>query len=208
MKKRMSTFKVSIMLTTSLMLFATGCTNTQTDNNQVRQQTRDNYRGPEIFRDRNNDADNRINRPLGDIDNQRLTDERNDRLDTNNFGTYNDNDGLKNAEDQVEIANLAAENITKLKGVERANVLVTRRNAYVAAALDEDQKKMTREIEDQIAKQVRKTDSDIQNVYVSTNPQFTDRINKYVEDVQQGRPVIGFVEQFNEMVARIFPNAR
>ncbi|GGF92337.1 hypothetical protein GCM10010912_41630 [Paenibacillus albidus] len=97
-------------------------------------------------------------------------------------GTRNGNsDGLKTAEDRVEVADRAAENIKKLKGVRQANVLVTRRNAYIAAALDDDQKKLTRDIGDQIAKQVqvRAADSNIQNVYVSTNPQFVDRINGY-----------------------------
>ncbi|MCY9666360.1 YhcN/YlaJ family sporulation lipoprotein, partial [Paenibacillus alginolyticus] len=60
----------------------------------------------------------------------------------------------------------------------------------------------------QIAPKVRETDPTIQNVYVSTNPDFIDRINAYVRDVQEGRPVAGFVEEFNEMVQRIFPNAR
>ncbi|MDQ6418448.1 YhcN/YlaJ family sporulation lipoprotein [Paenibacillus sp. LHD-117] len=202
MYKNKSTLKVLIVMMTSLILFATGCT--LTDNNQVRQQnTRDNDQGWEIFRNRNN-ADNRNNRPFGDADNG-----RNGLFNADNDGTRNgNNDGLRTAEDRVEVADRAAENITKLKGVRQANVLVTRRNAYVAAALDDDQKKLTRDIEDQIAKQVRAADSDIQNVYVSTNPQFVDRINGYVDDVQQGRPVAGFVEEFNEMVARIFPNAR
>ncbi|CAM4408621.1 YhcN/YlaJ family sporulation lipoprotein [Paenibacillus alkaliterrae] len=192
MYKNKSIVKILIVMMTSLMLFATGCT--LNGNNQVRQQNiRDNDRGPEIFHDRNN-ADNRANRPFGDVD---------------NGGIRNgNNDGLRTAEDRVEVADRAAENITKLKGVRQANVLVTRRNAYVAAALDGDQNKLTRDIEDQIAKQVRAADSDIQNVYVSTNPQFVDRINGYVDDVQQGRPVVGFMEEFNEIVARIFPNAR
>ena len=113
-----------------------------------------------------------------------------------------------NEDNRIEIADQAAEKITKVKGVRQANVLVTRRNAYVAAWLDNDQNTLTREIEDQIAKQVRATDANIENVYVSTNPEFADRVNTYVDDVQQGRPVEGFMEQFSEFVERLFPNAR
>ena len=87
-------------------------------------------------------------------------------------------------------------------------MLVTQRKAYVFAVLDDNQGKLTREVEDQIAQQVRATDPNIENVYVSTNPDLADRINTYVDDVQQGRPVAGFVEQFNEMVQRLFPNDR
>ncbi|WP_036635512.1 YhcN/YlaJ family sporulation lipoprotein, partial [Paenibacillus alginolyticus] len=48
-------------------------------------------------------------------------------------------------------------------------------------------------------------DPTIQNVYVSTNPDFIDRINAYVRDVQKGRPVAGFVEEFNVMVHSRMP---
>lgn len=113
-----------------------------------------------------------------------------------------------NGQDRIEVADRAADQIVKVPGVKQANVLVTRRNAYVAAVLDDRKSKMTQKTEDQIAKRVRQVDPGIQNVYVSTNPDFVDRINTYVDDVQQGRPVAGFVEQFNEMIVRLFPNAR
>ncbi|MDQ0915910.1 YhcN/YlaJ family sporulation lipoprotein [Paenibacillus sp. V4I5] len=112
-----------------------------------------------------------------------------------------------NGENRIQIASEGAAKIAELNSVKQANVLVTKRNAYVAAVLENDQQ-LTRDIEDQIANQVRATDPNIQNVYVSTNPDMMDRFNTYVLDVQQGRPVAGFVEQFNEIVYRIFPNAK
>lgn len=161
-----------------LMLVAAGCANNP--NNPVRQQNvQDNNRGPQMLRDQNN-VNNRIDGRVG----------------------------VERVDDQFEIADKAAEKITKLRGVRQANVLVTRRNAYVSAVLDNDQQQLTREIEDKIADQVRAVDPGIRNVYVSTNPEFADRTNNYVKDVQAGRPVVGFFEQFNEIVARIFPNAR
>lgn len=119
--------------------------------------------------------------------------------------TANRNNGVQ---DEVQIAEKAANQIVKLSGVRQANVLVTRRNAYVAAILDERQGQLSRNTEDQIAAKVRQVDPNVQNVYVSTNPEFVDRVNAYVEDVRQGRPVAGFVDQLNEMIQRIFPNAR
>ncbi len=113
-----------------------------------------------------------------------------------------------NADNRVEIAQAAAERIDRLPGVRQANVLVTRRNAYVAAVLDGNGRQLNRQTEDRIAREVRAVTPDVRNVYVSTNPDFVDRINTYIDDVQQGRPVAGFVEQFNEMVRRIFPDAR
>lgn len=114
----------------------------------------------------------------------------------------------KTMDNRVQIANQAVDKITKLSGVRQANVLVTQRNAYVAAVVDADKGHITRDMEDQIAQQVRATDPTIQNVYVSTNPEFVDRVNRYVTDVGRGRPVAGFFEEFNEMVRRVFPTAR
>jgi YhcN/YlaJ family sporulation lipoprotein len=111
-------------------------------------------------------------------------------------------------DNRVEVAKQAADKITQINGVKSANVLVTRRNAYVAAVVNTNQGQLTSDLENQIAQQVRSTDPNIQNVYVSTNPEFVNRVNKYVADVGQGRPVSGFVEEFTVMVNRIFPSAR
>ncbi len=120
----------------------------------------------------------------------------------------NQNQQQNYLDNRIQIANQAAEKITKINGVTQANVLVTQRNAYVAAAVNANQGKLTQELEDQISKQVRAADPNIQNVYVSTNPEFVDSVNRYVTDVGQGRPAAGFFEEFNEMVQRFFPNAR
>ena len=111
-------------------------------------------------------------------------------------------------ENRFDIAKAAADRITRITGVKQANVLVTRHNAYVAAVVNVPSNQMTKSLEDQIAKEVRITDSTIQNVYVSTNPEFFDRVNQYVEQVRQGRPVTGFFDELSQMIQRVFPVAR
>lgn len=111
-------------------------------------------------------------------------------------------------DNRVEVAKSAADKITKINGVKSANVLVARRNAYVAAVTNVGQTGITPQLEKQIADQVRSADPNIQNVYVSTNPEFVNRVNQYVTDVGQGRPIAGFFQEFSEMVQRIFPSAR
>jgi YhcN/YlaJ family sporulation lipoprotein len=110
-------------------------------------------------------------------------------------------------EHRIDIAKQAADNITRIPGVRSANVLVTTRNAYVAAVLTANNP-LSSEMENRIAQRVRTTDPNINNVYVSTNPDFVNRINTYVRDVQQGRPVTGFFEEFNRMIQRVFPQPR
>lgn len=111
-------------------------------------------------------------------------------------------------ENRFDIAKAAADRITRLTGVKQANVLVTKHNAYVAAVVNIPSNQMPKALEDQIAKEVRVTDPTIKNVYVSTNPEFVDRVNQYVEDVRQGRPVAGFFDELNQVIQRIFPAAR
>ncbi|WP_051620419.1 YhcN/YlaJ family sporulation lipoprotein [Paenibacillus sp. UNC451MF] len=109
--------------------------------------------------------------------------------------------------DRIEVANQSAQKITQLPGVSSATVLVSRHNAYVAAILKDRSGHLSQDMESQIAQQVKSTDNNIHNVYVSTNPDFVQRANNYVMDVSQGRPVTGFVQEFGEMIKRIFPNA-
>jgi YhcN/YlaJ family sporulation lipoprotein len=115
---------------------------------------------------------------------------------------------LTNVNNRIQIANQAAKKIVHLPGVKQANVLVMRRNAFVAALVDAKHDPITKKMKDRIAQQVRKTDPNIHNVYVSTNPEFVNRINRYVTDVQQGRPVSGFFAEFSNMIRNVFPTAR
>lgn len=108
---------------------------------------------------------------------------------------------------QLRVANDVEEKIEKLEKVRHATVIITNRHAYVAVLMDlngQDRK----EIENHIADQVKSSDKMIQNVYVSSNPDFVDRMGEYEEEIQNGRPVRGLLEEFNEMVHEVFPSAR
>ncbi len=88
-------------------------------------------------------------------------------------------------------------------------MMVTNANAYVAVILKgQPKEEVTREIEQKISRAVKSTDRDIQNVFVSSNPDFVDRMAGYGKRIQQGEPIEGLVGEFNEMIRRIFPNAR
>jgi YhcN/YlaJ family sporulation lipoprotein len=110
---------------------------------------------------------------------------------------------------RIQVANEAANRVVNLVEVRRANVIVTNQNAYVAVMLNDNPKgDLTRDIEDKIAREVKATDDNIDNVYVSTNPDFLDRMNDYGYRIQQGEPVQGLFDEFSELVRRVFPNAR
>ncbi|CAK4853289.1 unnamed protein product [Aphanomyces euteiches] len=113
-----------------------------------------------------------------------------------------------NMENRFDIAQAAADRIVRLKGVKGANVLVTKHIAYVAAVVNTPANQVTKALEDQIAAEVRATDPTIQHVYVSTNPEFVDRVKQYVNEARSGRPISGFFNELNQMIQRIFPAAR
>lgn len=112
------------------------------------------------------------------------------------------------ADNRIQVAKQVTDQIVKINGVKHANALVTGKSAYVAAVIDANQGQLSSDMEHQIAQQVRATDPNIQNVYVSTNPEFVDRVNRYVSDVRLGHPVSGFFQEFTEIVQRVFPKAR
>ncbi|MBE1442037.1 YhcN/YlaJ family sporulation lipoprotein [Paenibacillus sp. OAS669] len=111
------------------------------------------------------------------------------------------------AGEHINIAHQAAQRISQIPSVSSATVLVSRHNAYVAAMMKDRNGPLSRDVENQISQQVKSTDPNIHNVYVSTNPDFVQRVTNYAADVGAGRPVSGFVQEFAEMVRRVFPTA-
>lgn len=133
--------------------------------------------------------------------------DNNDNNSNNNNNTNNDmNNGLNN-ETKVEVADDAAEKVAAMDEVESANVLVTNQNAYVGVMLKEGTEE-TDELENRIADEVRNAHEEFNNVYVSFNPDFAERFTTYGEQIRAGEPVEGFIEEFNETIQRVFPNAK
>lgn len=116
-------------------------------------------------------------------------------------GDANGNEGHK-----VELADDVADKITGMEEVESANVFVTDNNAYVAVELKEGVE-ASEELENKVADEARATNADFNNVYVTTNPDFTKQFNEYGEKIRANEPVEGFFEEFTDTVQRVFPDA-
>jgi spore cortex protein len=127
----------------------------------------------------------------------------------NNIQNVANRNNNNNNDTRMQVADEAQDKIENLSEVRHANVIVTNRNAYVAVILDDDSKgEVRKDVENKISDQVKSTDDNIRNVFVSSNPDFVDRMGDYGDKVQSGKPIRGLFEEFNEMVQRIFPNAR
>ena len=161
-------------------------------------------------------------------------DRNSDREGRENRG-LNREDRNQDNDQQYDVAEEAADRITdEIDQIDRAYVLTTKNNAYVAAMMDNDDANddkrerrgneindgnrndrgmsnrhtgddLTDDVKNDITDIVKSVDDDIDNVYVSTNPDFFDLTNNYVDDMNDGKPVRGFFDQFGNMIERLFP---
>lgn len=142
--------------------------------------------------------------------------EENGAVDDNTTG---ETDGTADpvAEDEaiLERADEAESSVLELEEVESATVVLTENNAYVAVELADqadgsvvaEESEEFEQINASIGDKVRETNAEVENVYVSMNPDFVEQLNDYGDQIDAGEPVEGFVEEFNEAVQRMFPNA-
>jgi len=118
-------------------------------------------------------------------------------------------DGVGDNESKLEVAKDAANLITELDEVDSATVIVTNNNAYAAVVLqDQASEELSQDVEGEIADKVRSANSDIENVYVSLNPDFVKQMNDYGDKIDEGKPVEGFFEEFSEAMTRVFPDSQ
>ena len=115
------------------------------------------------------------------------------------------NDGTMR--ENYSLAEKEANKVADLKEVKSAYVLTTDQNAYVAAVLEDRMNgNVSKELEKKISDQVKSENGSIDNVYVSTNPDFIDSMRGYADKAKNGKPIKGFGEEIADMVRRVFPN--
>lgn len=107
------------------------------------------------------------------------------------------------------VANRAADKVAGLPEVDSANVMVTYNNAYVAAKLNPSARnKLSKDVEHKIKQAVKSSDKNINNVYVSVNPDFYKQMNDYAGDIRNGKPISGLFNQISDAIRRVFPDAK
>lgn len=70
---------------------------------------------------------------------------------------------------------------------------------------DDNGDKLTDETKQKISDIVKSVDGDIDNVYVSTNPDFLDLVTNYADQADNGEPIEGLFDQMGNMIERVFP---
>lgn len=126
----------------------------------------------------------------------------------NNNGNGLMNMGNRDGNQRYDVGRKVASKITsEVDEVDRAYVLTTENNAYVAVVSDNNTE-VNDDLKGEISRVVKEADNDIDNVYVSSNPDFFDMTQGYANDVREGRPIRGFFNEFGQMIDRTFSDVR
>ena len=163
---------VSVALT-ALLLSACGVNNDGSNDTAV--QSRDITKPTRVNNPDNNLAD-------GSRANNNNRHEANNNL-TNINNVNNDTQG-------TQVADRIADKIVSMNEVDQSNVTIKNNNVYVAAQLKNNNKDLTKDVAKRIADQAKSIDSDIENVYISVNPDIPvtpdldDRMNDFSKDIQ------------------------
>ncbi|AOV08113.1 YhcN/YlaJ family sporulation lipoprotein [Sporosarcina ureilytica] len=166
------------------------------------------------------------------IDNNAVEDGVNNK---NNTTENNVDNGVDhNGESRLDVSEDAANKVEELEEVDSATVIVTDNNAYVAVVLNNNggtttdnnannndtttnnnnndnattEDELSKDLEDKIAEKVREVNQDVENVYVSLNPDFVERMKDYQTRINEGDPIEGFFDEFGQAVRNVFPDAR
>jgi len=131
-------------------------------------------------------------------DNRIVTD---NRMTTDNR-TTTDNRVLSDRADKI------VKEVTKLKDVKSATVVITDSTALVGINLTSGTKgNLNAQIKKEVEDAVKKADRNIARVSVTADPDLFTRIGNIARDIGQGRPISGFATEVEEIIRRITPGA-
>lgn len=188
-------FCISLLL---LSLCLAGCAGNNVNNDNIADRNKNGMQPTRV------NYDNRRGAPgVTDVNNTnpRVTNVR------DNITNNDQNNNAGNQRSRMRIADQAASRVADLVDVDTANVIATDDNAYVAVKLANGAR-LTNHLEKKISNAVKKTDRDIDHVYISANPDFYQHMTTYGNDIRTGKPVSGFFTDFSNMIQRVFPDTK
>lgn len=95
-----------------------------------------------------------------------------------------------------------AKEVEKVKDVEKATVLINDRTAYVGIELPSNlagKEKEIDKIKTEVMDKVKKRDTNITTVHVSSEEHVVTKLKEYARDVERGKPITTFVKDIEEM---------
>jgi spore cortex protein len=142
------------------------------------------------FQNRDITKPTRVNNPGNNLTNESRANENthnNNRHEDNNLTHINNGN---NDTQRMKVANQIEDKIDSMNEVDQSKVTIKNNNAYVAVQLDHNNHDLSKDVAQRIADQAKSIDHNIENVYISVNPDdsvnpaLSDRMNDHSEDIQ------------------------
>ena len=105
------------------------------------------------------------------------------------------------------MAEKTARKISNMEGINSATVVFSGNKAWVGvdmAANVED--KLTDKTKNEITKLVKMEDAKVDTVYVTADADIFSRLKNIANDIANGKPITGFVNELNEIGRRVVPS--
>lgn len=131
----------------------------------------------------------------------------NNRLNNSNLNNNNNLDtDMDNNDNNFELSRRIADRVEDIQGVNKAYVLISGDTAIVGVDMDNNAEgQVTSDLKQRIERAVKRVDNDIDNVSVTADPDLLTRIRNMFEDMDNGNPIEGFADEFQEILRRITP---
>lgn len=164
---------------------------------------------PEDEPDQGNDGDIDDNEDIDDNDNDIIDDAEED-VDDDMNGNDDDNDDMNGNDDDMN-GNGEGEDISNdivgMDGVNDATVVIRDQTAIIGVdAVDATDGEVSEELRQEIESRVRETNENINEVYISSEPDLFDRIDVVAQDIRAGDPIDEFTDELDDLVDALTPD--
>ena len=97
--------------------------------------------------------------------------------------------------------------VDDIDAVKDARVIISDKMAYVSVSITETAGADTaKTLKEEVGQVVKKTDTAIEDVYVMEDADTFTRMKEMVNDIADGKPVSGFIEELDNMFTRVMPS--
>ena len=97
--------------------------------------------------------------------------------------------------------------VDDIGAVKDARVIISDKMAYVSVSITETAGADTaKTLKEEVGQVVKKTDTAIEDVYVMEDADTFTRMKEMVDDIADGKPVSGFIEELDNMFTRVMPS--
>lgn len=128
----------------------------------------------------------------------------NNKQDKKNPTELTDNTALHQRAEKIAAA--IQKELTQIKD---SRVVISEHMAYISVSINETadaEESVT--LKEKITNVVKKTDNDIDTVYVMEDADTFTRMKEIAKDIADGHPIAGFAEELKNMFVRVTPSAK